>query len=253
MYFETHCHLNDKQFNEDLNSCIENALSNGCVGFNIVGWDFESSKRALEIASANKEMIVSVGLHPSNCLEAPKDELANIVELIGADTDKKIKAIGEIGLDYHYTKDNKDKQIEIFEHQLNIAEKLNLPVVIHSREAAGDTLEILKKHHNFGVIHSFSGSLEMAKEYIKLGFVLGVNGVVTFKNCNLSDTLKNIDINSIILETDSPYLTPVPFRGTQNNPGKMINTAKFVADIYGVSLEELAKITNQNIKRIFDI
>ena len=148
-------------------------------------------------------------------------------------------------------KDNKDKQMEVFEHQLNIAEKLNLPVVIHSREAAGDTLEILKKHHNFGVIHSFSGSLEMAKEYIKLGFVLGVNGVVTFKNCNLGDTLKNIDINSIILETDSPYLTPVPFRGTQNNPGKMINTAKFVADIYGVSLSELAKITNQNIKRIF--
>ena len=93
----------------------------------------------------------------------------------------------------------------------------------------------------------------MAKEYIKLGFVLGVNGVVTFKNCNLGDTLKNIDINSIILETDSPYLTPVPFRGTQNNPGKMMNTAKFVADIYGVSLSELAKITNQNIKRIFDI
>ena len=93
----------------------------------------------------------------------------------------------------------------------------------------------------------------MAKEYIKLGFVLGVNGVVTFKNCNLSDTLRNIDINSIILETDSPYLTPVPFRGTQNNPGKMMNTAKFVADIYGVSLSELAKITNQNIKRIFDI
>ena len=134
-----------------------------------------------------------------------------------------------------------------------IFDNLDLPVVIHSRDAAGDTLEILKRHHNFGVIHSFSGSLEMAKEYIKLGFVLGVNGVVTFKNCNLGDTLKNIDINSIILETDSPYLTPVPFRGIQNNPGKMINTAKFVADIYGVSLEELAKITNQNIKRIFDI
>ena len=126
-------------------------------------------------------------------------------------------------------------------------------MVIHSREAAGDTLEILKRHHNFGVIHSYSGSLEMAREYIKLGFVLGVNGVVTFKNCNLKDTLKNIDMNSIVLETDSPYLTPVPFRGTQNNPGKMMNTARFVADIYGVSLSELAEITNQNIKRVFDI
>ena len=167
--------------------------------------------------------------------------------------DKKIVGIGEIGLDYHYTKDNKDKQIEVFERQLDIAEKLNLPVVIHSREAAGDTLEILKRHHNFGVIHSYSGSLEMAREYIKLGFVLGINGVVTFKNCNLKDTLKNIDMNSIVLETDSPYLTPVPFRGTQNNPGKMMHTARFVADIYGVSLSELAEITNQNIKRVFDI
>ena len=120
MYFETHCHLNDKQFNEDLNICIENALDNGCVGFNIVGWDFESSKRALEIASANKEMIVSVGLHPSNCLEAPKDELANIVELIGADTDKKIKAIGEIGLDYYWDKDEEHHRIQrqFFEKQI---------------------------------------------------------------------------------------------------------------------------------------
>ena len=209
-------------------------------------YNLESSKEVMALVKKYPEMYGVVGLHPENIEE-------DFDYTIFDNLDKKIVGIGEIGLDYHYTKDNKDKQIEVFERHLDIAEKLNLPVVIHSREAAGDTLEILKRHHNFGVIHSYSGSLEMAREYIKLGFVLGVNGVVTFKNCNLKDTLKNIDMNSIVLETDSPYLTPVPFRGTQNNPGKMMNTARFVADIYGVSLSELAEITNQNIKRIFDI
>ena len=209
-------------------------------------YNLESSKEVMALVKKYPEMYGVVGLHPENIEE-------DFDYTIFDNLDKKIVGIGEIGLDYHYTKDNKDKQIEVFERQLDIAEKLNLPVVIHSREAAGDTLEILKRHHNFGVIHSYSGSLEMAREYIKLGFVLGINGVVTFKNCNLKDTLKNIDMNSIVLETDSPYLTPVPFRGTQNNPGKMMHTARFVADIYGVSLSELAEITNQNIKRIFDI
>ena len=206
MFCDTHCHILSEYY-DDINAILEESKEAG--------------------VSKYPEMYGVVGLHPENISE-------DFDYTIFDNLDKKIVGIGEIGLDYHYTKDNKNKQIEVFERQLDIAEKLNLPVVIHSRDAAGDTLE-------------------MAKEYIKLGFVLGVNGVVTFKNCNLGDTLKNIDINSIILETDSPYLTPVPFRGIQNNPGKMINTAKFVADIYGVSLEELAKITNQNIKRIFDI
>lgn len=245
MFCDTHCHILSEYY-DDIDEILKDAKVAGVSRVINAAYNLESSKEVMVLVKKHPEMYGVVGLHPENIEE-------DFDYTIFDNLDKKIVGIGEIGLDYHYTKDNKDKQIEVFERQLDIAEKLNLPVVIHSREAAGDTLEILKRHHNFGVIHSYSGSLEMAREYIKLGFVLGVNGVVTFKNCNLKDTLKNIDMNSIVLETDSPYLTPVPFRGTQNNPGKMMNTARFVADIYGVSLSELAEITNQNIKRIFDI
>lgn len=245
MFCDTHCHVLSEYY-DDIDEILKNAKEAGVSRVINAAYNLESCKEVMALVKKYPEMYGVVGLHPENIEE-------NFDYTIFDNLDKKIVGIGEIGLDYHYTKDNKDKQIEVFERQLDIAEKLNLPVVIHSREAAEDTLEILKRHHNFGVIHSYSGSLEMAREYIKLGFVLGINGVVTFKNCNLKDTLKNIDMNSIVLETDSPYLTPVPFRGTQNNPGKMMNTARFVADIYGVSLSELAEITNQNIKRIFDI
>ena len=245
MFCDTHCHILSEYY-DDIDEILKDAKEAGVSRVINAAYNLESSKEVMALVKKYPEMYGVVGLHPENIEE-------DFDYTIFDNLDKKIVGIGEIGLDYHYTKDNKDKQIEAFERQLDIAEKLNLPVVIHSREAAGDTLEILKRHHNFGVIHSYSGSLEMAREYIKSGFVLGVNGVVTFKNCNLKDTLKNIDMNSIVLETDSPYLTPVPFRGTQNNPGKMMNTARFVADIYGVSLSELAEITNQNIKRVFDI
>lgn len=245
MFCDTHCHILSEYY-DDIDEILKDAKEAGVSRVINAAYNLESSKEVMALVKKYPEMYGVVGLHPENIEE-------DFDYTIFDNLDKKIVGIGEIGLDYHYTKDNKDKQIEVFERQLDIAEKLNLPVVIHSREAAGDTLEILKKHHNFGVIHSYSGSLEMAREYIKLGFVLGINGVATFKNCNLKATLKNIDMNSIVLETDSPYLTPVPFRGTQNNPGKMMNTARFVADIYEVPLSELAEITNQNIKRIFDI
>ena len=245
MFCDTHCHLLSEYY-PDIEEILKVSKEDGVSRVINAGYNYLSSLEVLDLVKKYPDMYGVVGLHPENIDEEFDYKIFD-------NLDKKIVGIGEIGLDYHYTKENKLKQIEVFERQLDIAEKLGLPVVIHSRDAVMDTLEILKKHHNFGVIHSFSGSLEVAREYIKLGFALGINGVVTFKNCNLKETLKNIDMNSIVLETDSPYLTPVPFRGTQNNPGKMMNTAKFVADIYGVSLSELAEITNQNIKRIFDI
>ena len=245
MFCDTHCHLLSEYY-PDIEDILKVSKEEGVSRVINAGYNYPSSLEVLGLVKKYPDMYGVVGLHPENIDEEFDYKIFD-------NLDRKIVGIGEIGLDYHYTKENRLKQIEVFERQLDIAEKLGLPVVIHSRDAVMDTLEVLKRHHNFGVIHSFSGSLEVAREYIKLGFVLGINGVVTFKNCNLKDTLKNIDMNSIVLETDSPYLTPVPFRGTQNNPGKMMNTAKFVADIYGVSLSELAEITNQNIKRIFDI
>ena len=246
MFCDTHCHVLKEYYQGEIGNILSLAKNNGVDRIINVGYNTSSSKEVISLTKQFDNMYGVIGIHPENVLEEVDLTIFNNI-------DKKIVGIGEIGLDYHYTKETRDKQIEMFEYQLDLAEKLNLPVVIHSRDATQDTIDILKRHHNFGVIHSFSGSLEVAKEYIKMGFALGINGVVTFKNCNLKDTLKNIDINSIVLETDSPYLTPVPFRGTPNNPSHIKDIATFVAEIYGISVAELAEITNKTVARIFDI
>ena len=143
--------------------------------------------------------------------------------------------------------------IELLESQLKIAETHNLPVIIHSREATEDTINTLKKYHIKGVIHSFSGSLETAKIYIKMGYLLGINGVITFKNSKLKEVIKELPLEHLVLETDSPYLTPEPFRGKPNEPARIKEIATFISELKGISLEELARITNENIMRIFDI
>ena len=246
MFCDTHCHVLKEYYQGEIGNILSLAKNNGVDRIINAGYNTSSSKEVISLTKQFDNMYGVIGIHPENVLEEVDLTIFNNI-------DKKIVGIGEIGLDYHYTKETRDKQIEMFEYQLDLAAKLNLPVVIHSRDATQDTIDILKKHHNFGVIHSFSGSLEVAKEYIKMGFALGINGVVTFKNCNLKDTLKNIDINSIVLETDSPYLTPVPFRGTPNNPSHIKDIATFVAEIYGISVAELAEITNKTVARIFDI
>lgn len=246
MFCDTHCHVLKEYYQGEIGNILLLAKNNGVDRIINAGYNTTSSKEVISLTKQFDNMYGVIGIHPENVLEEVDLTIFNNI-------DEKIVGIGEIGLDYHYTKETRDKQIEMFEYQLDLAEKLNLPVVIHSRDATQDTIDILKRHHNFGVIHSFSGSLEVAKEYIKMGFALGINGVVTFKNCNLKDTLKNIDINSIVLETDSPYLTPVPFRGTSNNPSHIKDIATFVAEIYGISVAELAEITNKTVARIFDI
>src|SRR5699024_6836671 len=161
----------------------------------------------------------ALGIHPEYVENYTLDDIKFIEDNLN---NPKIVAIGEIGLDYHYSKENKEEQIKLLELQLKLAEKYGVPVIIHSREATEDTINTLKKYKVRGVIHSFSGSLETAKIYIKMGYLLGINGVVTFKNCNLKDVLKEIPIENIVLETDSPYLTPVPFRGKQNNSSHIL-------------------------------
>ena len=151
------------------------------------------------------------------------------------------------------TKENKQKQIELFEKQLEIAEKHNIPVIVHSRDATLDTIECLKKYKVNGVIHSFSGSYETANIYLKMGFLLGINGVVTFKNCNSIEVLKRIGIDNIILETDSPYLTPVPFRGKKNDPSHIKDIVDYLTKELDVTEEKISEITEGNIKRVFDI
>ena len=248
MLIDTHCHLYSEYYNNinevlDLakNSNVNILINNGC--------DSKSNKEIIELINKYKNMYGAIGIHPEevdnyslNDIKFIKDNLNN----------KKVVAIGEIGLDYHYSKENKEKQIELFELQLDIAKKYNIPVIIHSRDATEDTINILRKYNIKGVIHSFSGSLETAMIYIKMGFLLGINGVVTFKNCNLKDVLVNIGLNNIILETDSPYLTPVPYRGKQNNPSHILDIAKYISEIFNVSLEEVSKITTKNVLDLYN-
>ncbi len=249
MFTDSHCHLY-KEYYEDINKIIEEAQENGVDRFINNGCDKQSNEEVLFLVKDYKNMYGALGIHPENVLEYTNEDITYIEQNI---TNPKIIAIGEIGLDYHYTKENKQKQIELFEIQLKLAQKYDIPVIIHSREATLDTINTLKKYHVKGIIHSFSGSLETAREYLKMGFLLGINGVITFKNANLKDVFKEIPLDYLVLETDSPYLTPEPFRGKQNNPSHIIEIAKFVAELKNVSLEELAKITNNNLNKLFKI
>lgn len=247
MFIDTHCHLY-KSYYDDISDIIKNSKNNGIVKFINAGCDKETNEEVLNIKKDN--IYAVIGYHPEYANEITEEDISLLEEKI---INSNVVGIGEIGLDYHYDGFNKEKQIDIFEKQLLIAEKHNLPVVIHSRDAGYDTINILKKYNVKGVIHSFTGSFEMAKEYIKLGFYLGVNGVITFKNCKLIDVYKILGIENILLETDSPYLTPVPFRGKQNFPGNIKYIAEFICDNLDISMDMLSSITNSNVKKLFNI
>lgn len=249
MFTDTHCHIYEEYY-DDINSILEFANSKNICRVISNGCDKNSCAEVLELANTYENYYCTLGIHPESVLEYSDDDIKFIEENI---KNSKVVAIGEIGLDYHYGKENRKEQIRLFELQLSLAEKFNKPVVIHTRDCIEETYSILKKYNLRGVIHSFSGSFDMAQKFIDLGYVLGINGVITFKNCKLKEVIKNVSLKNIILETDSPYLTPEPYRGKQNNPAHILEIASFLSELYKISLEDLAKVTNQNIKRIFDI
>lgn len=248
MYTDTHCHIR-RDIYPNIDEIIDKSINAGVTKMINNGTNLESNKEVLELSEKYKSLYPALGIQP----EELDDDINKSLDFIENNIDKII-AIGEIGLDYYYSEDTKDKQLEVFEKQLILAEKYNKPVIIHTRNAFDDTLKTIKRHPNVkGVIHCFSDSLEEAKEYIKLGYMLGIGGIVTFKNSNLKDVLKNIDISNIVLETDSPYLSPVPNRGKQNNPSNIPYIASYIADIYNISLEELQKKISKNVKNMFNI
>ncbi len=248
MFTDSHCHIYSEYY-PNIEEAINNAVSNKVNRFLNNGCDRKTCEEVLKLIDIYPNMYGAIGIHPENVNDYKIDDLKFIEDNLN---NKKVVAIGEIGLDYHYTKEDKDKQISLFEKELSLAEKYNIPVIIHSRDATLDTLNILKKYKVKGIIHSFSGSLETALEYIKMGYLLGVNGVITFKNAKIKDVFAKISLESIVLETDSPYLTPEPFRGHSNEPAHIIEIAKFISDLKGVSLESLAKITNNNLNKMFN-
>ncbi len=249
MLVDTHCHLYNKFFS-NIDATLKEASNNNvniCIS---ASDDIVSAKEMLSIAKRGRNIYICLGIHPDN-LSDSYDELEQLVK--NNLNNKKLVAIGEIGLDYYHTKENKEEQIKLFESQLSLAEKYNFPVVIHSREATLDTITCLKKYNVKGVIHCFNGSLETAKEYIKMGYKLGINGIITFKNCNLKDVIKQLNLENLVIETDTPFLTPEPFRKYSNEPKYIKVIAEFLANLFEVSIDEVAKITTKNVEEIFDI
>lgn len=248
--FDTHAHYNDKAFNEDRTTLLDSFTESGILGVINCGTDIEESENSISLSEKYDFMYCAVGFHPEEISKANENYLEEIRKMANH---QKCVAIGEIGLDYYWVKDNKEQQRDLFRKQLSIATRLNLPVVIHSREATQETYDILKEYDLIGIIHCYSGSLEMAKEYIKLGYKIGIGGVVTFKNTNLVEVVKEIDLKDITLETDSPYLAPTPYRGKQNSPEYIPIIAQKIAEIKGIPKEEVGKITTNNIKELFNI
>ena len=249
MYIDSHCHLSLEDF-ENIKEYMKEVKNNHVNKIILSLCSREDLHNLFSLAILQDSIYLTIGYHPEEADYTQEKDITFLKELL---KNPKVIGIGEIGLDYHYTKENKIAQQKLFEEQLKLAEQENLPVVIHSRDATNDTIEILKKYHVKGVIHCFSGSLETAKQYIKMGFFLGIGGVVTFKNSKLPDVIREVPLECLVLETDSPYLTPEPYRGHKNSPQYIPVIAQKIADIKNVSVEEVVSITSQNIKKIYHI
>lgn len=248
MYIDTHLHLSK---NDDIESILKDCYSNNVGHLIISGCDKDAIIDALDIIDKYENINAVIGFHPSEVGKVNDDDLKWLEELII--NNDKIVGLGEIGLDYYYGKDNMKEQLILFEKQLLIAERLHIPVVIHTRDAFQDTYDLLKKHSLNGVIHCFNGSVEVANLYINLGYYLGIGGVITFKNSKLPDVIKKIDLSHLLLETDSPYLSPEPYRGKPNSPKNIPIIAEKIALVKEISTENVEKITSSNASQIFDL
>ena len=248
MLIDTHLHLSEES-EENIKKIVKEAIDNKVEKFIVSGTNIIDNKYNISLSKKFKEIYLALGYHPSEVDSITLDDLSLLEQL--TKKTNKVVAIGEIGLDYYYGKDTKEKQKDLFEKQLALAEKYNLPVVIHNRDATEDTINILKKYKVKGVFHCFSGSLETAKELIEMDFYLGIGGVITFKNSNLKEVIKNISLDYIILETDSPYLSPE--RGNKNSPKNIKIIAEYLANLKEISLENVANITTNNACCLFDL
>lgn len=248
--FDTHAHYDDSAFDEDREQLLDKLFAADICGIVNQGTTVETSQFSLQLAEKYNNMYAAVGIHPECADENSISELETIRQLA---SHPKAVAIGEIGLDYYYDVP-KDIQQELFIRQLELANELTLPVTIHDREAHGDILEILKKYKPKGIVHCFSGSAEMAKEIIKLGMYIGMGGVVTFKNARKAvEVIKAIPLERLVLETDCPYLAPVPFRGKRNDSGMILYVAQCISEIKGITTEEVLLTTKDNAEKVYNI
>ncbi|WP_370477191.1 TatD family hydrolase [Tamlana flava] len=251
---DTHTHLYSEAFNEDRKQMIERALEAGVSRFFIPAIDSTYTDSMLQLEKDfPKNVFLMMGLHPTHVKENYEEELMHVEEMLAM---RKFYAVGEIGIDLYWDKSTLDIQKKAFKHQIQLAKKYGLPIVIHCREAFDEIFEVLETEKDedlYGIFHCFTGTLEQAHQAISYNLKLGIGGVATFKNGKIDQFLNQIDLKHIVLETDSPYLAPVPFRGKRNESAYIIKVLEKLASIYNVSLEELAAITTENSKEVFKI
>lgn len=249
--FDTHSHYDDAQFDADRNDLLKSLPQKGVIGVVSCGCDPESTRFNAGLAEQYDYIYFAAGLHPENLEGLKMDDLDEIERYA---KEEKCVAIGEIGLDYHWIASSKEMQKEFFAAQCELANKLDMPVIVHDREAHADTLAILKQYRPKGVLHCFSGSAETAKEIVKMGMYIGLNGVATFKNARKSiEAAKAIPIERLVLETDCPYLAPVPHRGKRNDSSFIPFIAERLGEELGIPAQELLNITAQNAKRLYEL
>lgn len=252
MIFDTHAHLNDPAFDEDREELISGLPEKG-IGFVMnVGCCLDSSKDCIALAEKYPFIYASVGSHPDSAGEVCEELMQTYLEM---SKHSKVKAIGEIGLDYYYEGFDREIQIKAFKMQMELARQAQLPVIVHERDAHGDGMDIVRKFPDVtGVFHCYSGAAEMARQLVDLGWYIGFTGVLTFKNARKAvETAASIPLERILLETDCPYMSPEPFRGKRNDPGRLIHMAQKLAEIRGLSVEEVIAITTENAKRLYRI
>lgn len=254
MLFDTHAHLNAEQFEEDLNEVIERAQQAGVQNIVVVGFDRPTITKAMELVEQYDFMYACVGWHPVDAIDMTDADLAWIEELA---SHPKVVAIGEMGLDYYWDKSPKEIQKTVFRKQIQLAKKVKLPIVIHNRDATADIVEILKEEGAAevgGIMHCYSGSVEVAKECLEMNFYISLGGPVTFKNARKpKEVAEAIPLEKLLIETDCPYLAPHPNRGKRNEPGYVKLVAEQIAELKGITYEEVASQTTANAKKVFGI
>ncbi|KGF29540.1 hydrolase TatD [Peptoniphilus lacrimalis DNF00528] len=252
---DSHAHLDDEAFDDDRDQVINALYENGIDFIVNIACDLKSSKTSQELAKTYENIYATVGVHPHDAITYT-DEVEETLKILAQE--KKVVAVGEIGLDYYYDNSPRQIQKEVFKRQLKLANELRKNVVVHSRDASQDTFDILKEAHDKyefkAVIHCYSQSLEMLKEYLRLGDYISLGGAVTFKNSKIrKEVAKIVPLDRLLLETDCPYMTPVPYRGKRNEPKYVNIVAEYIADLRGISKSDLVKVTDENTKRFYNI
>ena len=249
--FDSHAHYDDERYDGEREQVIENLFDNGVCGIINIGCTLERSQKSVDFADKYEKFYAAVGIHPEDVEDLPSDYLETLRKWT---ENKKVVAIGEIGLDYHYEGYNREKQIEVFKEQLELAKTLDMPVIIHSRDATEDCMAILKEYKPKGVMHCFSGSAQTAKEVLALGMSLSFTGVLTFKNARRAlEALEVVPMDRLLLETDCPYMAPEPFRGKRCDSGMIPYIAEKIAEVKGLDAQSVLNTCTENTKKLFGI